>query len=279
MSGVLIIGCGYVGTALGIELSMSGFQVWGMRRDPSRLPASIQPLACDLAELSKFSLPCQPDYIFYMPSAGQYDAITYQKTYVNGVENLTKCIKFNQIKPKRLFYVSSTSVYGQSDGSWVDESTAPQPNSAMAECLLQGEQVLLQAPWPATVVRFGGIYGPERSNFIDQIKQGKMLLSPQPLYTNRIHRDDCAGLLHFLMQQPQLAELYLGVDCEPSLKNTVITWLAGELGLPVPAVESETSLPERRMRGNKRCSNQRLLAAGYDFKYPSFREGYHSLIK
>ena len=270
----MIVGCGYVGTALGQSLVQAGHRVWGIRRNPDKLPSDIQPIECDLANLANLRFDFSPEYIFYMPSAGQYDVATYRATYLDGAKNLLACLALNRSQCQRLFYISSTSVYSQDDGSWVDESTPAEPSSSHAELLLAGEQVFLQSDYPATVIRFGGIYGPNRTHFIDKVRIGEMLQSPKPLYTNRIHRDDCVGLLQFLLTYPQPESLYLGVDSEPALKNTVILWLAQQMGLVIPPIAKETSRPEQRMRGNKRCSNRRILAAGYQFKHPSFREGY-----
>lgn len=278
MANVLVIGCGYVGKALAQDLLAAGHHVWGLRRDPSQLPADIRPIACDVVNLANLNLEFTPDYVFYLPSAGQYNVATYQTVYVDGVHNLLNCLTSNQLSPKRIFYISSTSVYGQSDGSWVDEMTPPQPLGPHANLLLAGEQAVLKSQYPTTVVRFAGIYGPERDYFVQQVKAGKMPLSSGPLYTNRIHRDDCAGMLQFLMTQPAVDDLYIGVDSAPVLKNTVITWLAEKLKVALPEVASGTSIPEQRMRGNKRCSNRRLIAAGYRLQCPSFREGYAELI-
>ena len=89
------------------------------------------------------------------------------------------------------------------------------------------------------------------------------------------HRDDCAGVLRHLMGVPSPEELYLGVDCEPTDEAAVLRWLAGALGAPPPRSAPET--PGGR-GGNKRCRNQRLLASGYAFRYPSFRDGYTALL-
>src|SRR5690606_41128466 len=97
---------------------------------------------------------------------------------------------------------------------------------------------------------------------------GTASVAREPVYTNRIHRDDCAGLLVHLMSLQSADSLYLGVDHEPADRRAVLEWLARATQSRPPAVKDD---PEQRRQGNKRCSNSRVLATGYRFAYPSFR--------
>jgi nucleoside-diphosphate-sugar epimerase len=274
MANILIIGCGYVGTALGRLLLAADHNVWGLRRNPNELPAGFQQIACDLTDLASLKLGFQPDYIFFMPAAGKYELAAYEAVYASGAQHLITCLHANNARPKRLFYISSTSVYGQNDGAWVNEASPTQTSDPYAAQLLFGEKVMLASQFATTVVRFAGIYGPGRKHFLNQVISGKILRSLEPIYTNRIHREDCAGILQFLMNMTEPEALYLGVDSEPVLKNSLIEWIAAQYQLQLPEMATKTTPQERHMRGNKRCSNQKILAAGYTFHYPSFREGY-----
>ena len=100
----------------------------------------------------------------------------------------------------------------------------------------------------------------------------------RPRYTNRIHRDDCAGVLRHLMNLADPARVYLGVDSEPAQELAVLRWISGALGAQPPRKMRAEDIPSRPGRGNKRCRNDRLLESGYEFRYPTFREGYHDLI-
>ncbi len=91
-----------------------------------------------------------------------------------------------------------------------------------------------------------------------------------PHYTNRIHRSDAAGALCHLIALEEPEGLYLGVDCEPVAEDLLLAWLAERLGVPEP----EEEVANTRRSGNKRCSNARLLASGYSFRYPTYREGF-----
>jgi nucleoside-diphosphate-sugar epimerase len=187
-----------------------------------------------------------------------------------------------------VFFTSSTVVYAQSAGEWVDEASPTEPVHFAGTRMLEAERLLLRAPFPATVLRLGGIYGPGRIGLIERIRRGEVVCAPgPPVYTNRIHRDDCAGVLRHLMIVPGAERIYIGVDHEPAEECTVARWLAARLGAPAPrgvlgadrGVRRHRGPPRpRRRAGNKRCRNAKLLGTGYVFRYPTFREGYGALL-
>jgi nucleoside-diphosphate-sugar epimerase len=168
-------------------------------------------------------------------------------------------------------FVSSTSVYGQSAGEWVDETSPTEPRAFSGRRVLEGEALARASGTQSVAVRFGGIYGPGRTRLLDEVAAGRARWRPGH-FTNRIHRDDCAGVLQHVLELAAPESVYLGVDCEPAEERTVFSWLAGRVGVEDPAPESEAM--RSRGAGSKRCSNRRLLESGYDFVYPTFREGY-----
>jgi nucleoside-diphosphate-sugar epimerase len=170
-------------------------------------------------------------------------------------------------------------VYAQSGGEWVDETSPTEPQHFTGRRVLEGERVLLDGPFPATVLRLGGIYGPGRTSLIERVRQGLATCRDgPPLYTNRIHRDDCAGALHHLMTLRQPDSRYIGVDHEPADYCDVLHWLAAQLGAPPPRVEASSGMDTRRHRTNKRCCHDKLIGSGYVFRYPTFREGYAAML-
>ncbi|HYH45486.1 MAG TPA: NAD-dependent epimerase/dehydratase family protein, partial [Thermoanaerobaculia bacterium] len=256
--------------------------VWGLRRDPTGLPAQIQPLAADLADPSSLAvLPEGLEAIAYTAAAGASTEPAYQAAYVQGLANLLEALAARGEQIRRVLFTSSTAVYGQSAGEWVDETSPTEPAGFSGRILLEAERVLARGPFPGIAVRLGGIYGPGRTRLLRQVLASEARLPAEPAYTNRIHRDDCAGLLAHLLAlaEPQL--LYLGVDHDPADLRDVYLWLAEQLGSPPPqAAEPGASATGARTRaGSKRCSNARLLASGYRFLYPTFREGYGELIE
>jgi nucleoside-diphosphate-sugar epimerase len=280
MANVLIAGCGYVGTALGMRLAAAGHVVWGMRRAAEGLPPGIRHLGGDLTVPETLqNLPPALDVVCYTAAPNGADEAAYRAIYVDGLRQLLEALVRQQQSPRRVLLTSSTAVYAQSTGEWVDETSPTEPTHFTGRCVLEGERVLLAGPFPATVLRFGGIYGPGRTSLIERVRQGLATCRDgPPLYTNRIHRDDCAGALHHLLTLPPSESLYIGVDHEPADQCSVLRWLAVQLGAPSPRVETSTNLDTRRQRTNKRCRNTKLVASGYIFRYPTFREGYAALL-
>lgn len=266
---LLIAGCGYVGSALATAVAADGHPVWGLKRTPEGLPEGVTPVAADLTDPSSLrAVPTDVDAVVYAVSADARDPAAYRAAYVLGLERLLDRVG----EVDRLLYVSSTAVYGQTDGSWADEDSPTTPTAFTGEILLEGEGTARAAG--GTVLRLAGIYGPGRTRLVDQVRAGQAPCPPAATYTNRIHRDDAAGALGHLLVLPAPVDTYVGVDDDPAERCTVLRWLAGRLDAPEPVVTDE---PARR-GGNKRLSNARLKASGYRFRYPSFRDGYAAML-
>jgi nucleoside-diphosphate-sugar epimerase len=280
MAQILIAGCGYVGTALGLRLAATGHVVWGLRRSAEGLPPGIRSVEADLtAPETLQKLPPELDAVFYTAAPNGSDEAAYRAIYVDGLCYLLEALVRQGQSPQRVLFTSSTAVYAQSAGEWVDETSPTEPKHFSGRRVLEGEKLLLSGPFPATVMRFGGIYGPGRTSLIERVRQGLATCRDgPPLYTNRIHRDDCAGALHHLLSLPRPESVYIGVDHEPAEHCDVLRWLATQLGASPPGVKASPATDTRRHRTNKRCRNAKLVASGYVFRYPTFRDGYAALL-
>jgi nucleoside-diphosphate-sugar epimerase len=273
MKRILIAGCGYVGRALGARIVARGCEVWGLRRGASQSTDGIRPIAADLADPATLrALPADLDAVVYAASAGGSTPEAYEAAYLRGLENLLAVVV-----PRRLIFVSSTAVYGDRQGAWTDEESQPEPDHFSGRILLEAEKIALAGPMPAMVLRLGGIYGPGRERLIREVVEGRALRPAEPMFTNRIHRDDAAGAIAHLLALERPEPIYLGVDSEPADLGAIYAWIAARLGLPELAIAS-TPGEGRPARGSKRCSNARLVASGYRFAYPTFREGYGELL-
>lgn len=273
MANILIAGCGDLGIQLGLELAENGHEVYGLRRDGSQIPAPIHAISADLNQ-ELLALPQQLDYVFFMASAGKYNDFAYYQAYVSGLKNLLKGLAGQSIK--RLFFTSSSSVFSQNDGEWVTEESEAEEHGFSSKRLLEGEKLALKSSWPTTVIRFGGIYGPGRTHIIDQVMKGKAHCM-EDVYSNRIHSEDCVGVFKHLMSLDQPEALYIGVDDQPTLSCEVYEWLAEQLN--VGTIErTEPTEKSRLMRSNKRLSNAKLRATGYEFKYSTYQQGYATLV-
>jgi nucleoside-diphosphate-sugar epimerase len=184
----------------------------------------------------------------------------------------------------KIAYTSSTSVYGQNDGSIVDEKSPAEPEAESARILLEAEKVLLSSArekkFSATILRVAGIYGPQRGYWLKQFLSGQARLDRDgSRFLNMIHRDDVAGCLIAALEKGRTGEIYNAADDEPVSQRDFFLWLSQTLGKPMPG-----SAPEefKRKRGvtNKRISNRKLKKElGYALRYPTFREGYAELVK
>jgi nucleoside-diphosphate-sugar epimerase len=278
---ILIAGCGYVGSELARQLADQGHSVFGLRRNTAQLPPGVEPVTADLAIPGSLTVvPKALDYVFYTASASGFSESAYRAAYVSGLRNLLVAL-YRQSDLKRIFYTSSTGVYTQDDGAWLDESSPTPSDRFSARVLLEGELEVRDARIPGTVVRFSGIYGPGRTRLIDSVANGTARLEPGPdRFLNHIHRDDCAGCLAHLMGLKNPAPLYLATDDEPRTRNDLLRWIAEQLGMPEPPMmetDEEEARPSER-GGNRRYRNTLLRARGYSFNYPTFREGYGELI-
>jgi nucleoside-diphosphate-sugar epimerase len=273
MSTVLIAGCGDVGNALGRRLLQGGHEVYGLRRNVAALSAGIKPVAADLVKGAGLNAaPREVDAIVYCAAADARTPDGYRAAYIDGV----KVLATRYAHQPRWVFVSSTAVYGQCDGSWVDETSPTQPERFNGAVMRDAEQLVLSFGSHNCVVRFGGIYGPGRGQLIERVRSGRPCVETPVQYTNRIHRDDCAGVLAHVLASDEPASVYLGVDCEPAPSHVVQDWIAERIGVPVPPRRQGD--PGAGGPGSKRCSNAQLLQSGYEFFYPDFRAGYGALL-
>lgn len=277
---VLIVGCGDIGIRCGKLLHGAGCQVAGIRRNIAALPQIIEGHAADYSEPGSldFIAELQPDFVLATFNPSDRSLEGYQRGFLQGAQNLVRGLGGH--RPKAIISVSSTRVYAEAAGGWVDENgTLAGAEDPRAVAIIAGEQALLASPHAASVVRFAGIYGYSGGRLLSRLQRGE-LCDPQPgRYSNRIHRDDCAGFLCHLLDTAaaggELATVYNGVDNEPVLQFSVESWLATQLG-----VESGAALAEQPsgVPGGKRCRNQRLRDSGYVLRYPDYRSGYQAVL-
>ena len=277
---ILIVGCGDVGQRAANLLADTGHEVFGLRRHVDELTPPVKPVQADVTDPASLTALADMTFsqVLITTAAGDYSEQRYRAVYVDGLANVLECLQ--PAPPRRVILASSTSVYHQNDGSWVDEDSATAPTGFAGRVMLEAEALLLAAPMPATVVRFGGIYGPGRDRLLKRLRQGHIVASGAGHYSNRIHSMDCAAVLAHLVAAEQrgqpLHRCYLAVDCAPTPLRQVCEWLAQAMDLDVAAMSEEPSPPRG---GNKRCSNRRLLDSGYRFIDPDSRAGFASLLQ
>lgn len=275
---VLIVGCGDIGRRLALSLPQESYDITGLRRTPPVDESFLRYQACDVTHSVQLGEVLKQDFsviVISMTPSERSDA-GYQRAYVQTCQNLADALQAQSLKPRLLIFVSSSAVYGQVDGSWVDERSPTEPEGFSGKRLLEAESIIQKSGFANTIVRFSGIYGPNRNRLIEQVRQKKASASTH--ITNRIHADDCAGSLAHIIELNRNGQhvqpIYLATDSAPVAMIDVVTWLAQQMG--VVDFLSDEAVNER---GNKRCSNQRLLDSGFVFRYPTFKEGYAAVLE
>ncbi|WP_436902518.1 SDR family oxidoreductase [Halovenus halobia] len=287
---VLILGCGYVGLELGRQLTEAGKRVVGVRRSHSGIEAiedaGFRGIQADITDADALSTLPDADTVVFAASSGGRDAETAREIYVEGQQVALAEFADREDAPDRYLYTSSTGVYGDHDGDWVDEETPLEPTTDKTEVLVEAEDVALDPPGEidGTVARLAGIYGPDRYR-LERYIEGPVTEG----FLNMIHRDDIAGAIaHLLEADVARGEAVLVVDNEPVQKWEFADWLAEECSVESPPKRTTAERLEedglsaaarRRIQTSKRCRNTKLRELGYEFTYPTFREGYRDRIE
>jgi nucleoside-diphosphate-sugar epimerase len=281
----LIVGCGYLGLPLGMELVRQGHEVFGLRRSaPDELRAGgITPLIADITRPETLArLPRNFDWVVNCAASGGGSVDDYQKLYLHGNRNLVAW--FAETPPEKFVYTSSTSVYAQNDGSMVTEQSPALPEAATAKILVETEELLLAATrnkFPAIILRTAGIYGPGRGRAFKQFLCGEARIEGGgSRFLNMIHRDDLTGVIIAALERGAPGDIYNVADNEPVTQLSFFEWLAAQLKRPLPPkVAADVETWRKRGMTNKRVSNAKLRAAlKYEFKFPDFRAGYAAEI-
>ena len=274
---ILIAGCGYVGQATADLFHEAGWTVegWtGSRESAGRLAGKPYPVyALDITERVQVCTCAGTfDAIILCASSGGGNADTYHQVYLNGARNL-----LDRFDSSMVVFTSSSSVYAQTDGSWVTEESETKPTRETGRTLLEAENLVLARD--GIVARLAGIYGPGRSALLSKFLSGEATVDPESdRFVNQVHRDDIAAALFFLLdRQPQGKQIYNVVDDQPIRQSECYRWLAEKLNRPLPSVGKST---RRYKRGdsNKRVSNAKLRTLGWTPRYPTFADAMEKSI-
>ena len=275
MKTLLTLGHGYCAQALAQHLLPQGWHVMGTARSTERAEdmraSGITPLLypCDLsAALAKAShilisaAPTQTGDVF-LAQAGQAICAA---------------------QPQWVGYLSTTAVYGDHQGGWVDENTPPRPQSSRAIARVLAENQWLATGLPVHIFRLAGIYGPDRGPFA-KIRDGsaRQIIKENQVFS-RIHVDDIAITLAASMAAPDAGQIYNLCDDNPAPPEEVLTYAASLLGLPPPPVVdfATADLPEMTRSfyaESKRVRNNKIKEKlGIKLRHPTYQAGLQSLL-
>lgn len=273
---VVFIGCGDIATRAALKLQRDGTEVLGVRRNINDMPDELPATSADVLNPSslRFLRNTGTTTIVYSLAAAGFDEESYLNAYVKGLHNTIEACDFTHVK--RLIFISSTAVYHQNDGSLVDELSPTLSQRFNGKVMLQAEKLAL-GTGVGTALRLSGIYGPGRLRLIDRVRNGQCSDENSATWSNRIHSEDCAGVIAHLVNQHTLPEVVLGSDSLPATSVEVETYIAEQLGIVKQYAAPAENRP-KRIAGSKRCDNQLLISTGYRFIHPDYQSGYKELI-
>jgi nucleoside-diphosphate-sugar epimerase len=291
MTTIVILGCGYIGRRLARHYLTQGRPVIGVVRSQGSatalsaegVPALALDLGHELVPHALAALPMNGARVFHLappPESGTRDTNTRRlvAAFTRGGA------------PARLVYISTTGVYGDCGGDWVDEDRPAQPEADRALRRWDAEQTLqglrASAAMTLVILRVAGIYGPGRLP-LERIRGGLPLVRPEEApWSNRIHADDLVSACVAAMDYGPDGAIYNACDGNPSTMTDYFFQVADAAGLPRPPVvtlgEAEGQLSAGMlsyMRESRRLSNRRLVnELGVKLRYPTLAQGLPSCL-
>jgi nucleoside-diphosphate-sugar epimerase len=264
----LLVGCGRLGSAVGLRLADLGHQVAAIRRDASAVPRPLLGVGADLTVGPPDLPPLDLTYLVVALTARPRSEEAYRATYVDGMARALDAVEAAGQHPERAVLVSSSAVFGDVPATVrADESLLAAPTDGPGRMLLAAEELFAARLPGGTVLRLSGLYDGTSTRLVEQVRSGSV--SDPHRWTNRIHRDDAAAAVVHLLTMPRRPDgLYVGTDDESVQMGDVAAHLADRIGAAAPPAADPT------LGIGKRLSNARLRSTGWSPTYPTFREGY-----
>ena len=265
----LILGCGYLGRVVARRCLAAGHHVAALTRSRADELRSlgIETVVGDVTDPG-LRLPAA-DTVVYAVGLDRSAGKSMREVYVHGLANV-----MNVLPPTRRFvYVSSTSVYGQTDGGWVDEAAPTEPAEENGRVVLEAERLLRQRRPDAIILRFAGIYGPGRKMRWAAIERGEPIATDPEGWLNLIHVEDGAAAVVAAADHGQLGATYNVADDRPVARREFYAEMATLLGAPSPQFNAVAE------RTNRRISNRRMREElRVELRFPDFRAGLRDAI-
>lgn len=277
MADKLIIGCGYLGRRIAALWCAHKHRVFATTRSTARADEwralGLQPILCDVLDPASLrSLP-RAESIAYCIGFDRSTGVSMRSLYVDGLANVLAALP--QPAP-RFVHVSSTSVYGQTDGEEVDENATTEPQEESGKVVLEAEQLLRSRFPSAIILRFAGIYGPGRLLRAQSIKAGEPIVGDAEKWLNLIHVEDGAAVVAAADERAAPGSIYNVSDGSPVRRRVFYAKLAEVLSAPqprfVPLVPGEVIPPHER--GHRRIVSRRIREElGVTLRYPDYEAG------
>ena len=272
----LVVGCGYLGRRVAKMLVDRGETVYGTTRslgrgiELSRL--GVEAMVCDVLVPDSLARLPEVDRVLYCVGFDRSKGVPISTVYVDGLSHFLEKLSH---KTGCLVYVSSTGVYGQEDGSWVDEESPAVPTNDSGRACLEAERLVrefeAESGVAATVVRYSGLYGPGRIIRREALLAGTPIAADPDRFLNMIHVDDAARAAVGLLDESEQGGLYLASDDRPLTRREFYAITAQALGAPEPRFEPPAPGGDET---NKRVSCKKLRRAlRLKWRYPDVTTG------
>ncbi len=279
---LLIAGCGDLGMRVARRVLQNPInRVWGLKRtrpDAQERMPGISWFEADLSNPESMkNLPIGITHILFSAAPNARTEFDYRALYFDGLRNVVQNAYSSALK--RVLFISSTAVYGEHGDEWVNEDTPVNPKNFNGRVLLEAEHWLSTFGFEHALttlnLRLSGIYGPGRIALLEKLKLG-LVGAPCSAahWSNRIHVEDAAAAVAYLMGLEHPQSTYLITDSTPLPMRILYEALAQQVGGPVPPVSESPAFV-----GSKRLSNARLRETGFVFQWPDSRDGYRDIIQ
>jgi nucleoside-diphosphate-sugar epimerase len=279
----LIVGTGYLGERVARLLVDRGDRVFGTTRSLGRAielsRMGIEAIVADVTVPDSLARLPEVDRVLYCVGFDRSKGLSIRTVYVDG---LRRALGHLIDRAGKLVYAGSTGVYGQDDGEWVAEDSPTEPRSESGRACLEAESVIRTYELlPSTILRYSGLYGPERIMRREALLKGEPIVGDPEKYLNLIHIDDAAKVAIAALDRGQPGGLYLASDDRPAPRREFYALAAQTLNAPPPRFEPpEPDSPKAgRDESNKRVSNARMKAElGVVLTYPDIASGVPAAI-
>ena len=272
ISSSLILGCGYLGARVASLWQLQNRRVITATRNPAHLPANVEPIVCDVLDPASLRALPKVDTVLYAIGFDRTSGASMRAVYVEGLRNVLAHLP----TPRRFIYISSSSVYGQTAGGWVDENSPTAPNEPSGQIVLAAEEVLRTKLPDAMILRFAGIYGPGRLLRRQTIEKGEPIIGDADKWLNLIHVEDGARIVLAAEEHGKPGQTYNVCDDHPVRRRYFYATLARVLGAPEPsfvAPPPDQPTPPHE-QANRRINNRRIKAELHaELAYPDYEQG------
>ena len=301
----LVIGCGYLGLRVADAWVSAGRRVFALTRNRAEVLRAhgVEPVIGDVLDPDSLKGLPPTDTVLYAVGLDRSAGKSMREVYVTGLGNVLQALTPRPPLPRpgegekdnhppvspspppsprgawergpggeglpRFLYISSTSVYGQTDGSWIDETSPTEPLDESGRVVLEAEQTLRRFRPDAVILRFAGIYGPDRVLRKASLLKGEPVPGDPERFLNLIHVDDGVRAVLAAEERAEPGETYLIADDHPPTRREFFTRTAEVIGAPPVRFDGGGAGEANRRVGNAKAK-QRL---GFRPQYPNFREG------